>query len=1493
MVIQQITCVMYLKKGIIVLLVLLSTAASHAQVCINEFLASNAATITDPDFDSYADWIELYNSGETAINLKGYSLTDNLGDAQKWTFTTDLVLPAGGYLVLWCDDKATGLHAPFKLSASGEAIGLYDATLRLIDSIRYEPQYTDISMGRSPNGGNTWVYYTKVTPGTSNDTTGYAGQVQSMPEFTLQGGAYTSPVDVSLFTDMGGTIRYTLNGDEPSEESPVLTNPLRLEKTTIVRARVFKTGYIAGPVQTHTYFVGNLFPEKNLPVVSIATDSVNFWGASRGIYVQTFKPEWEVPVNIELFENNGSDRAAFNERAGIKINGLYSWQLPQKMLGVYFRKQYGSSKLESPLFFDRARSTFDNFALRASGSDWSYTMFRDGLVQQACHNYNMSLDNMAFRPSVVYVNGKYMGIHNIREKVDEDFVASNHGLKVGEFDLIENGDYVESGSIDAWNTYWTLVNQDLSIQSNYDTVARYMDIENFADLIITEAYSGNSSIDHNTMAWKPKNGGKWRWILMDLDRGFFEYDKYPLSFYSNQTVWPLAKLLKNPGFKRYLGTRMADHLFTTFNPIRMVSRIRDHATAIENEMPKHIQQWLGTTSSYGDAIPSMSYWRNEVANLETYAEARPIVLLQDLKNYGFDTPATFSLSVFPADAGNWSFNGMRVDSGTWSGPYPKNLPFTLEAKPKPGYNLKGWATVTRTELIAKNASWKYLDNGTDQGTDWRGLSFDDSGWKAGTAPLGYGQTGMATTIGYGTSSTNKYITSYFRKSFSVDANTLANGQFTLYLMRDDGAVVYLNGKPIIRTNMPTGTINYKTYASTAISNAAETTYVPYTIDKADLQAGTNTLAVEVHQVTASSSDVTFGIQLLAQVVNPASLSPATPAKTISLTGDTLIMAVYQLTTSSILKDTIPAGTVLHKSASPYLAQGTLVVPEHTTLVIEPGVEILMPADANLMVHGAIEALGTETDSITFRLNPAKAGDGYWGAICFIHATDTTRMRYVSVRNASQGPALYRCVAALSAFDADLVLDHMNLTDNTANPVALRYSSLHITNSDLHSKVLGDLINVKYGKGYIENCRFTGNDYPDTDGIDYDDVQNGVIRNVIIHDFKGSNSDAIDIGEEAINIRIDSILIYNVTDKGISVGQRSRVFIKDATIINTNLGVGVKDSSYLEVDQSTFFGVATPIATYEKIAGRAGGNVVVRNSILSNSYDQTTLCDDKSTLQVYNSHSDNDPLQTGNDNYFGPVGFPAPGLYDLGQGTTMVEGRGSSFFPEKPKPSPTITAIFFNGNKATDRSEFIRLTNPGSETLDLSDYSLANAVQYSFPKNCLLEPGKSLLVVKDKFMHTKWMADPAVHMWSDGSLANEGEAIRLCDDNGTVVDQTVYSITSPWPSVAGSDEQALVFNALNKDNHLGENWTTGSYTTLINGLTAIRVNPALLYPNPTKGPVTVHLPASSSERLNIYDLTGHSILTATVVDGQQLDLTHLPNGLYLVKVGNRTEKLRKY
>jgi hypothetical protein len=170
----------------------------------------------------------------------------------------------------------------------------------------------------------------------------------------------------------------------------------------------------------------------------------------------------------------------------------------------------------------------------------------------------------------------------------------------------------------------------------------------------------------------------------------------------------------------------------------------------------------------------------------------------------------------------------------------------------------------QTTLVARGAAWKYLDNGSNQGAAWTAAGFDDAAWAAGNAQLGYGDGDEATVIGYGTDANNKYITTYFRKSFNV-ANPADYTNLNLGILRDDGAVVYLNGTEVYRTNMPTGAIGYQTLASAAVSGAEETTtFLQTNVNPNLLVAGTNVLAVEIHQANATSTDISFDLDLIGQ-----------------------------------------------------------------------------------------------------------------------------------------------------------------------------------------------------------------------------------------------------------------------------------------------------------------------------------------------------------------------------------------------------------------------------------------------------------------------------------------------------------------------------------------------------------------------------------------------------------------------------------------------------
>jgi hypothetical protein len=210
------------------------------------------------------------------------------------------------------------------------------------------------------------------------------------------------------------------------------------------------------------------------------------------------------------------------------------------------------------------------------------------------------------------------------------------------------------------------------------------------------------------------------------------------------------------------------------------------------------------------------------------------------------------------------------------------------------FNLKLRTTTTpvpEPELISAGSSWKYLDNGSNQGTAWRGASFSDATWSTGNAELGYGDGGEATVVSYGGNASNKYITTYFRKTFNV-TNASAITALELSLVRDDGAVVYINGTEVYRNNMPTGTIYYNTLAPSYIDGANESAWTVANISSSALVNGANVIAVEIHQNSPTSSDISFNLKLKAlssgRVEDPQPQEVSDTLYTIAGKGDMLV-----------------------------------------------------------------------------------------------------------------------------------------------------------------------------------------------------------------------------------------------------------------------------------------------------------------------------------------------------------------------------------------------------------------------------------------------------------------------------------------------------------------------------------------------------------------------------------------------------------------------------
>lgn len=1464
-----------------------------SQLYINEWMASNSSVITDPDFDNSGDWVELFNDFNDPLDISGYFLSDNLNEPTRWMFPAGTIIDANSHLLIWADGMNTGLHTSFKLTKDGEEIGLYDSDTIRLDQIKFEHQKTNISMGRSSDGSSSLGFFIEPTPGTSNSTNAFSAITFYQTDFSVRGGIHQSPFVLELST-IEGDIHFTTDGSFPSLDSEKYTAPISIDKTTVVRATVFLENQIPGKTITQTYLFDASLKERELPIISIASNDEYFWSDSIGLYTQDFKPTWEYPINIEFFENDGSDRAAFNELAGTRVNGLNSWVLPQKMLGIYFDNDYDKNNLDYQLFFDRKRTRFDNFVLRASGSDWGNTLFRDAL-SQGLTSENMEIEKMAFRPTIVFINGEYMGIHNMRSRIDESFIEENFGLASTEYDLIENNGKVEEGDNIAFYELFALFDNDLTVDENYQAVADNMDLDNFTDYFIAEIWSSNSSWGHNIQMWKPKApGSKWRWILQDLDRSFTGIDDELISKFTTSTSpsnynWarkPLNSLLANEDFSYNFAQRFTDHLFTTFHSRRVSETIEKHKNLIDQEIPYHSERWAGTTSSYGNGIPSVEYWENEVQELFDFANGRPPVLLEDIKNR-FNLGELSSLTTInnPTEAGSIQINKLPIPTTPWEGKYFENMPFNLTAEAEVGQEFIGWSTAVYESIIVKGDEWKYLDDGTDQGQNWITADFDDSAWSIGNAKFGYGDNNETTTISFGNDTNDKHITTYFRKAFTIEDINAYSGSILIELLYDDAAAIYINGKEVLRANLPDGPLDYQTLASSIASGDEETTYFNFIIDKRDLVNGTNVIAVEIHQQGANSSDLGFDMEMRALSIQNNTIISTEKTLPVTLNSDTILVANYQSSEICTLPRRISTDLTLDLSCSPYYAVASVTVDSNATLTIEPGVTILFPNKANLEVQGKLMVLGEENNRVHFSAIDENIP---WGSVIFHYAQSTSELNYLNITNASNGPHPIYQNAAISAYYSKIAMDHLEIINVESNPILSYYSDVTLDNSTLYSKVTGDLINVKYGQGEVKNSIFRGNNQIDTDAIDFDGVTNGKIINNKISDFLGFNSDGIDIGEETVDVFVEGNFIHNCTDKGISVGQISSLTSSNNTIVNCDIGIAIKDLSTSVIDQNTFYSIGTPISCFEKNVGLGGGSSIVTNSILSNSTKSPIAHDAISSIEISMSLSDTDSLPE-TMNLFGNPLFTSPGYNEFAlQSESIAIGAGldddlnivdlgaqpSAYTAE---PSLTITAIQYFPQGEPD-AEFIIINNPKINSVNLAGYSLGDAVDFIFPDFELL-PGESVLVAK----HTPFVSQDVVQefQWTRGRLANEGETIKLIAPSGIIVDRVRYDNKAPWPlSAEGKgDFLRLIDPAL--DNHFAESWMSELNTSTEN------INPPLnieFYPNPAQNLLFLQSLDQKIVNVEILNTMGQLVKQARPNSySAHLNTSELNTGTYFVRV----------
>jgi len=684
----------------------------QSQVLINEYCAANVSVNTD-NFGENEDWIELYNAGSVAVNLNGYWLSDKVNNIQKWQIPA-INIAAGGKAIIWCSSRniTTGpYHANFGLTQSegSDHVILADPTGTILDSTKVRRCQQNHSRGRISDGASTWGVFTTPTPNAAN---GSAVSYANRPDMSIPGGIYAGPQNVTLATsDPSLTIRYTTNGSTPTAASPAYSAPIPINATTVLRARAFSSNPSVIPsfVEAHTYFIN---VNHTLPIVSV-------WGDQD--LNQLFNGTQNEPqTGMEYFTNTGTliEKVYGNSNK----HGNDTWAYDQRGIDFIVRDKFGyASEIDHQIFPVKSRDKFDRVMFKPAAND-NYpaenggAYIRDAYVHTLSLQGQLDLDIRTDKSCVLYKNGQYWGVYEIREKVDDkDFIEYYYGIPENDIQFLKTwgttwSEYGGGAAQTDWNTLRNFIqNNNMGNAANFATVDAQLNWRSLVDYFCINSYTVCTDwLNWNTAWWRGKNvppanpRAKWSYALWDMDATFGHYINYTDVPSTTPDADPCnAESLPNPGGQghtqiltklitendevyQYYVSRYIDLGNTTFSCSYMLAVLDSMLLDIAPEMPRQITRWGGNMATY----------QNNVQQLKNFIQQRCVAIQDGMVDcYNVEGPYNTVFTVEPFGAGTLKVNSLVPSSYPHSGTYYGNIDILIKAYANAGYNFDYWESV--------------------------------------------------------------------------------------------------------------------------------------------------------------------------------------------------------------------------------------------------------------------------------------------------------------------------------------------------------------------------------------------------------------------------------------------------------------------------------------------------------------------------------------------------------------------------------------------------------------------------------------------------------------------------------------------------------------------------------------------------------------------------------------------------------------------------------
>ena len=703
-----------MKLLLYILLTFILTFSSKlsAQLFINEYSCSNMSGITDA-FGENEDWIEIYNAGASSVDLTGYYISNKATNLQKWQVPSGTIA-ANSYKMVFCSGRNTvsgsEFHTNFTLTQTkNDWVILTNPASIVQDSFKIvHLTKANHSVGRSTNGVATFKLFMTPTPNATN--TGGINFYTTRPIISLQAGFYTGSQSVTITCpDAGSSIRYTTDGSNVTSSSMLYSGAISISATTVLRAVAFSANQ-PSMCETNSYFIG---VSHTIPVVSICSEDVydlvangNGWGLN---LVGAF----------ELFEQ---DQSFIDEGEGdFNKHGNDSWAYDQRGFDFIMRDQFGiNNEIGHQIFPERTRSKFQKLILKPAANDnYSFESggahIRDAYVHTLSERANLKLDERTWRPCILYLNGVYWGVYEIREKInDADFTKYYFGQDKFNLEYLQTwgGTWEEYGAPNAIPNWNALVNyvasNNMGVQANFDYVDSQLSWHSLIDYFVFNSYIVSQDWLNWNTAWyrglNPNgNNKKWNYTLWDMDATFGHYVNYtgipdnsPDADPCNVENLPdpggqghtaiLKKLIdENPVVHQYYVTRYADLLNTYLNCDYMIPLLDSMIGEIQPEMQGQIDKWGGTYAG----------WQANVNTLKTFINNRCIALQTGMVDcYDLTGPFPVTFNVSPVLSGTIKVNSTVAPTYPWLTSYYGGIETVLVASPKPGYVFSHWEFIT-------------------------------------------------------------------------------------------------------------------------------------------------------------------------------------------------------------------------------------------------------------------------------------------------------------------------------------------------------------------------------------------------------------------------------------------------------------------------------------------------------------------------------------------------------------------------------------------------------------------------------------------------------------------------------------------------------------------------------------------------------------------------------------------------------------------------------